>query len=99
GTATATQAMTVNPLPNAGSISGASAVCAGSSITLTDAVTGGVWSSVGSATVSATGVVTGVSAGTATISYVFTNVCGTATASMVITINPLPVSGSISGLS
>ncbi len=83
--------ITVNPLPLAGTITGVSSVCAGSSITLTDIVTGGVWSS--SNTSLATigiGVVTGVSTGLDTIKYTFTNVCGTATATKNITINPLP---------
>ncbi len=58
-----TTTITVNPLPDP--ITGPSAVCVGSSITLNSTTPGGVWSaSNGNATVSATGVVTGVSIGT-----------------------------------
>ncbi len=75
----------------AGTITGASAVCAGSTISLTDAKPGGTWSeSNGKATVSG-GLVSGASAGTDTISYSATNTCGyTASVTKAITINPLP---------
>jgi uncharacterized protein YjdB len=100
GTATATQLVTVNPLPIAGTIAGSSTVCAGSNITLSDASAGGVWSaSNGNANVISTGVVIGMIAGVDTISYAITNSCGTATATAVITINPLPTAGTIAGLS
>ncbi len=101
GTATATTPITVNTLPVAGTITGASSVCEGATITLTDATPGGVWSSGSTAiaTVGGTGLVTGISAGSTTISYTVTNSCGTATATMPITVNPLPVSGSITGAS
>ena len=69
-----TAPMTVNPLP--GAINGATFVCVGSVITLTDGTGGGTWSSsntgVGSIATSAVGNVTGVSAGTTTISYILT---------------------------
>ena len=87
---TVTATVTINPLPYSGTITGASDVCAGSAITLTDATTGGVWSSSNTTATVSAGVVTGVSAGTTTISYAVTNICGTATASQSITINPLP---------
>ena len=52
-------------------ITGASIVCAGSTMRLSDATPGGIWSSSNSAvaTVSATGAVTGISPGTVNISY------------------------------
>ncbi len=52
-------------------ITGATTVCAGSAISLSDATPGGTWSSSNTAvaTVSATGVVTGISPGTVSISY------------------------------
>ena len=70
GTCSATRTVTVTT--GAGAISGPSTVCAGSSITLTDATSGGVWvsSAIGVATVgSTTGVVTGVTAGVVNIYY------------------------------
>ncbi len=90
--------VTVNPLPIAGSISGAGSVCPGASVTLTPSVSGGAWvaSSGTIATVSG-GVVTGVAAGLDTISYTVTNICGTDVATAVITVNPLPSAGTLSG--
>ncbi len=101
GSVTATYAITVNPLPVAGTISGLSSVCALSSIPLTDASSGGTWTSSATsyATVGSTGIVTGVSAGSSTISYTVVNGCGSVTATYAITVNPLPVAGTISGLS
>ncbi len=90
GTAVATYTVTVDPLPNAGTIVGSANVCVGSSITLTDAVPGGTWSaSNANATVSSTGVVTGVTAGAVTISYSVTSVCGTIAAILNINVNPI----------
>jgi trimeric autotransporter adhesin len=88
--------MTVNPAPSA--ISGTVAVCeGGSTITLSDATAGGIWSS-GSTPVatvgSGSGVVTGVTAGSTIITYTLTSTgCITTT---VVIVNPLPapISGS-----
>ncbi len=103
GTATATSNITVIILPNAGTVSGATTVCAGSTTAYTtDGLPGGTWSSVtpSIATVDpSTGVVTGVAAGNATITYTFTNGCGTASATKMITVNPLANAGTISGSS
>ncbi len=98
-TATTTFAITVNAAPTAGSISGASSVCTGSSIALTDATSGGTWSSGSTAiaTVDASGNVTGVAVGTATISYSVTNSCGTANATHSVTVSNPANAGTISG--
>ena len=66
-----TTTVTVNPLPSAGSIIGSPSVCTGSTSSLSDVVSGGVWhsSSTSVATVTASGVVTGVALGSAIISY------------------------------
>jgi trimeric autotransporter adhesin len=80
---TVTTVLTINPLPNAGTITGTdTAVCVGRNITFTDAATGGVWSSSNPAlgTVSGSVTVTGVAPGIDTIIYTVTNGCGTATA-------------------
>ncbi len=99
GIAATSVVLTVNPLPVAGTITGAGSVCAGSTAALSDAISGGTWTSSAStiATVDPVGVVTGILAGTATISYMTTNSCGSATASLVVTVHSLPVAGSISG--
>jgi uncharacterized protein YjdB len=98
-TATATKAITVNAMPASGTISGASNVCVGSSTTLTDAITGGFWSSSNAnATVGTTGTVTGVTAGTSVISYTVNNLTCSSTALHSITVNAIPSAGSINGL-
>jgi uncharacterized protein YjdB len=101
GTAVATKVITVNPLPVAGTLSGAAAVCVGSTTTITPSASGGTWfsSNAARATVSATGLVTGVSAGAVVISYRFTNSCGIATATHAVTVNPAVTVAAIGGLS
>ena len=90
GTAAVSKIITINPLPDAGSISGATDVCTGSDITLSDSVSGGMWiMSNTSATVSS-GIVSGISAGTDTVGYVVSNSCGTATATKYLSVDPLP---------
>ena len=99
-TSSASAIITVNAVPNAGVVSGAATVCAGLSTTFTTTGTGGTWSSSNPAAASvnsASGVVTAVAAGNATITYTSTTVCGTATASAPITVNPVLSAGTISG--
>ncbi len=88
GSATATYAVTVNPLADPGTIVGATDVCMGASTMLTDAITGGVWSSSATtiASVSA-GVVNGLATGSANISYSVTNVCGTVSTFHAVSVN------------
>jgi trimeric autotransporter adhesin len=83
--------VTVNGLP--GPISGNAPVCVGSTISLSNSSTGGVWSIAPStvAAISSGGIVTGVGAGTATVSY--TTTCGSVF--VIVTVNGLP--GPISG--
>ena len=94
-----TRVLTINPLPATGTITGTATACAGTTTTLADATTGGVWSSSNTsvATVSTSGVVTAVSGGTATISYTTTNSCGNNSATDVVTITALPSAGTITG--
>ena len=84
-----TDIIVVNPLPAA--INGATDVCVGSTITLSDITGGGHWTSSNTAWATATlttGVITGVAAGTPTISY--TLVATGCYATYPITVNPLP---------
>ena len=99
GTATATKGITINPMPDAGTITGATGVCVDATITLTDTATGGTWSSSSANATVAAGLVTGVTAGTATISYTVTNSCGTAVATSIVTISPAPNAGTVTGSS
>ncbi len=72
-------------------ITGATAVCLGSTTTLANAIASGVWTSsnTGVATINAsTGLVTPVSAGTSTITY--TTTCGGVSTTM-LTVNTVPV--------
>lgn len=91
--------VTVNAAPSAGTISGVVPLCVGVPHTLGTSVAGGVWSSsaTGVATVSAAGAVTGISTGTAVISYTVTGLCGTATATQIVTVGTLPVVAGITG--
>ncbi len=98
----ATAPVTVDPLPIVPApISGAATVCASATTTMSSPTPGGAWASIntGVATVDGSGIVTGVTAGTAVISYSTTNGCGTAAVTTTITVTPLPVAGTISGLS
>ena len=91
----ATQVVTVNPNPSA--ITGSSAVCTGSTVTMSDATTGGVWSSSAPANGSiaaVSGVVTGIAAGTTTITYTLAAGC---VATQVVTVNALPNLYAITG--
>lgn len=71
-----TAIVTINTSPAA--ITGSTIVCMGTTITLSNAVSGGTWSSstTSNATIgSATGIVSTVSTGTSTISYILSNGC------------------------
>ncbi len=90
-------ALSVSPPPSAGTISGVSAICVGSAISLTESATGGTWSSSNSSAAVSGGTVSGITAGIDTIGYSVSAACGTSSATHIITINPLPSAGSISG--
>lgn len=81
--------ITVNPLPSA--ITGTLSACVGNVTALTDATTGGTWSSANTsvATVNGSGSVTGIGMGTSVITY--TNGCSI---TAVVTVNLLaPITG------
>ena len=81
-------AFTVNPLPAV--ISGVMHVCVSTSVTLTDASTGGTWSTAGAGVLSvgsSSGTVTGIAAGTAVVTYILPTGC---IATGIVTVNPLP---------
>ena len=89
--ASSSTTVTVNALPTAPAlIGGVTSVCQGSTTTLTESTTGGVWSSSSTsiATVSTAGVVKGVAAGTATIKYTVSNGSGcTNSTTIAVTVN------------
>ena len=99
-TISASQVVTVNPLPVVAAIAGANQVCTGSTVTLTNATTGGVWASLtpAVATVSTAGVVTGVTSGNSTITYTVTSTAGcVTTSSLLMNVNAVPTVAPIAG--
>ena len=90
----ATRAITVNLTP--ASITGPSTVCIGGSVTESDAVTGGLWSTAASSLTigSSSGIITGISTGTAIITYSI----GSCTTAKLISINPVPVISGPTGI-
>lgn len=89
-----TQTITVNTTPVA--IAGTNAVCIGLNTTLTDATTGGTWSSSNTAegtVVSGSGVVTGITSGIPIISYVITGTGCYATTPVTVNPNPAAITG------
>ena len=91
-------ALTVNPLPAAGSISGISTLNAGVTVTMSSTIGGGSWSSSNTNVVtinSGTGIARGLLTGTSVISYSVTNVCGTATATQSVLVTAGTASGTI----
>ncbi len=99
GTASATFAVTVVTSPDAGTITGSSTICVGGTVTLSDGVTGGTWSSASTAvaTVSGSGVASGMAAGADVISYTVSSSCGTATATFAVTVVTGTSAGVVSG--
>ncbi len=86
-------------LPNAGTITGPTAVCLGSTITLASDVPGGVWSNFHHAidTVDATGDVYGIAPGQDTVLYTDSNACGIVSTQAYVhvdtSLSSLPISG------
>ncbi len=95
GTATTSIAVTINPLPDAGVVSGPSDVCVGSVIVLSDSVAGGIWTATNNNASVLYGVVSGVAQGLDTIFYTVFNSCGVAKAMATVSIHQLPVAGTI----
>jgi uncharacterized protein YjdB len=83
--------ITVNPLPAA--ITGPATVCAGMSITLTDATAGGTWDGGTQATATTlsptTGLITGTGGGNTTVTYTSTSGCRTTKIVSVIPATPI----------
>ncbi len=98
-TTVSTSAVTVTPLPYAGTITGAVDLCPGATLALSDVVSGGNWSSSNTAiaTIDVSGIVTAVANGTVTIYYTYTNACGTDVASTTINVTSVPSAGTITG--
>ena len=87
GSDTAYHIVTVSAMPNAGAISGVSAVCLLSSVTLSTTGTGGTWMAANGNATLAGSVVTGAAGGADTIFYIASNSCGADTAMHIITVD------------
>ncbi|GAA4459878.1 hypothetical protein GCM10023093_01690 [Nemorincola caseinilytica] len=100
GVITASYPVTVNAIPSPGTIIGETDVCRGNTITLSSTIAGGTWRSgnVVVATISPAGVLTGIVAGTVTVMYRVSNLCGADTAFSVIEVHEHPDAGAITGL-
>jgi len=104
GTAIASYSVTINPLPNAGTITGTDSVCVGDSVLLNDATAlgAGTWSVYNSkasiaATTASSHYLNGLIAGLDTVKYTYINMCGTATTTLNVIVKPLPFAGVING--
>ena len=98
GSAFALAIITVNPLPDAGILTGTDSVCVGSMVTIMPSATGGAWMISNAMATDTLGVVTGVTAGWDTLTYAVSSVfCGNASVMMAINVLPLPIAGSITG--
>ena len=100
--ATATRTVTVTTAPNAGTLSGTTAICSNGATTFTSNGDAGAWTSgtVGIATInSATGLIAPVSAGNSIMTYTVTGTggCNNATATRTVTITTAPSAGTLSG--
>ena len=95
GACNVVKTMTINTTPS-GIITGPARVCTVASISLSETVPGGTWSSSSTnATISITGNVTGITAGTTIVSYTVIGICGAGYATKVIGINSSISSGTI----
>ncbi|MCD6010497.1 MAG: hypothetical protein K0Q79_359 [Flavipsychrobacter sp.] len=87
----------INPLPDAGLLTGSSAVCLGDTITIASTVTGGILGISNANAILNGWSVRGVKTGFDTLSYSVTNSCGTAAVLKQIIIDSLPYAGTITG--
>ena len=94
---TATRAVEVFTIPDAGAIAGPTSVCVGDSIMLTDAATGGSWASLNGAVTVSAGMVSGQHAGPAGVIYIVGNAGCADTAFYVVHVDNFPQPPVISG--
>ena len=94
GTTTKTFGVTITAAPTSLPIRGKDSLCTATTVKLTDANSGGSWTSSNPlvAAVDNNGNVLGVSAGTSIITYTVSNFCGAAVANYPVLIHPVPSS-------
>lgn len=88
---TATVYVRVDGPANAGTLTGADTVCMGGTATFVSSVAGGIFSTrTGNATAATGGTITGITEGIDTVVYIFTNSCGSDTATHIIEVKDCP---------
>ncbi len=98
GTSSATHVISVITVPDAGTISGSTALCVGGHTTVSSTTTGGTWSLANATATLSADTLTAIAYGTETVSYIVSNACGADTATLSIAIDSAaPVAGSIVG--
>ncbi len=91
----ATYIVTVDPVPTAQLLTGRTAICVGDTTLAIGIPVGGSWQLSNTNVAILGNTFTGIRAGIDTISYIFTDHCGTDTATAHITVNPLPTAPAI----
>ena len=87
GNMAAARAVTINPVPDAGVITGRDSVCVGNEVTLYESATGGIWSaSNANAAIDTTGLLGGLVGGMDTVIYTVSNSWCTANSTVVVTV-------------
>ncbi len=80
----------IDTFPSPGTLNGPTSVCVGSSVSLSNSIPGGVWSSSNGMVSVNFGEVTGLIVGSDFVNYSITNSCGTAVATIPMTVKPVP---------
>ena len=98
GTRSATFPLTVDTVLVHETLTAGSAICVGSLMRIITIRPGGTWSSSnGSVSVASTGWVTGIRHGIDTVTYIYTNGCGTDTSMHYINVDTSIIAGTVSG--
>lgn len=98
GTASVSKAVTVNPLPDPGTISGPGVFCKGSVVNFSATIPGGTWSTSNlNTSVNALGQVKGEDGGVSTVIYTVSNAWCQAVAISNVIVEVFPTAGGLSG--
>lgn len=87
--------ITVDPVPTAQLLTGRTAICIGDTTLAIGIPEGGSWQLSNTNVTILGNIFTGIRVGIDTVSYIFTNHCGTDTATTYITVNPSPAAPSV----
>ena len=97
GSVVAKKGISVLSLAHAGTITGLKELCPGSTISLSESVSGGIWHVTNATATISFGTVLGVVTGIDTVLYEVTNSCGSAVATGTVAVSSRPYAGSIEG--